>query len=332
MSAGEATEVDAEALNSENVYWIDYRKDRHFIGSELRNGRFKVSSFVHASEVSSVGLVWEGRDKKKGNMRVAIKTPKSPATPSDWPSNWIKELKGLMTFSKLVHPNIMKVHGVYDEKCPTGSGFGKSGQHIPYIILEHCPCTDLFSFLEARGALPMRLARHYFLQLLNGVDYIHDKSASHRDIKPDNIMLDKYLTLKIGDFGFARAGDQEKGFKSILVTKLGTPEYRAPDIYIDTPGANVGGTDHDPRAQDIWACGVTLFVLLCRCYPFGRKDSRRGCRQFFSMLDDAKVCVCIILAILPTIHLSMSLISTCVCTCFVMCGCACMCLCNDARL
>jgi hypothetical protein len=88
-AAGEATEVDAEALNSENVYWIDYRKDRHFIGSELRNGRFKVNQFVHASEVSSVGLVWEGRDKKKGNMRVAIKTPKAPATPSDWPSNWL---------------------------------------------------------------------------------------------------------------------------------------------------------------------------------------------------------------------------------------------------
>jgi len=45
----------------------------------------------------------------------------------------------------------------------------------------------------------------------------------------------------------------------------------------------VGGTDHDPRAQDIWACGVTLFVLLCRCYPFGRKDSRRGCRQVDSL-------------------------------------------------
>ena len=108
-------------MNSENVYWIDYRKDRQFIGSEFRNGRFKIDSFVHArlrsevdlrvrgirvccnptqtpahqilcahiglfscgrwafflphlpcSEVSSVGLVWEGRDKKKGNMRVSM--------------------------------------------------------------------------------------------------------------------------------------------------------------------------------------------------------------------------------------------------------------------
>jgi serine/threonine-protein kinase HSL1 (negative regulator of Swe1 kinase) len=161
----------------------------------------------------------------------------------------IKELKGLMTFSKLVHPNIMKVYGVYDEKCPTAVGFGKPGQHIPYIILEHCPCTDLFSFLESRGAFPMRLARHYFLQLMNGIDYIHDKSTSHRDIKPDNIMLDKNLTLKIGDFGFARAGDSERGFKSVLVTKLGTPEYRAPDIYIDTPGSNVGGTGGPPLCR-----------------------------------------------------------------------------------
>ena len=53
--------------------------------------------------------------------------------------------------------------------------------------------------------------------------------------------------------------------------------------------ARVWGIDMVEVLQDIWACGVTLFVLLCRCYPFGRKDSRRGCRQFFSVC----VCVCV---------------------------------------
>ena len=53
--------------------------------------------------------------------------------------------------------------------------------------------------------------------------------------------------------------------------------------------ARVWRIDMVEALQDIWACGVTLFVLLCRCYPFGRKDSRRGCRQFFSVC----VCVCV---------------------------------------
>ena len=136
--------------------------------------------------------------------------------------------------------------------------------------------------------VPTWQVRVYTYQLLKAIAWCHAHDVIHRDIKPENLLLNSDHSLRLCDFGFARAGDQEKGFKSILVTKLGTPEYRAPDIYIDTPGANVGGTDHDPRAQDIWACGVTLFVLLCRCYPFGRKDSRRGCRQFFSMLDSDK--------------------------------------------
>ena len=41
----------------------------------------------------------------------------------------------------------MQVYGVYDEKCPISSGYGRPEEHLPYVVLEHCPCTDLFSFL-----------------------------------------------------------------------------------------------------------------------------------------------------------------------------------------
>ena len=39
------------------------------------------------------------------------------------------------------------MYGIFDEKCPTSSGYGRPDEHLPYVALEHCPCTDLFSFL-----------------------------------------------------------------------------------------------------------------------------------------------------------------------------------------
>jgi hypothetical protein len=44
-------------------------------------------------------------------------------------------------------PHLAQVYGVYDEKCPISSGYGRPEEHLPYVVLEHCPCTDLFSFL-----------------------------------------------------------------------------------------------------------------------------------------------------------------------------------------
>ena len=41
----------------------------------------------------------------------------------------------------------VQVYGIFDERCPTSSGYGRPEEHLPYVVLEHCPCTDLFSFL-----------------------------------------------------------------------------------------------------------------------------------------------------------------------------------------
>jgi hypothetical protein len=60
------------------------------------NGPGGLNLKISVSEVSSVGLVWEAKDTLKGNVNVAIKTPKNPVTPSDWPGNWY--VQGIVSF------------------------------------------------------------------------------------------------------------------------------------------------------------------------------------------------------------------------------------------
>ena len=62
---------------------------------------------------------------------------------------------------------------------------------------------ELMDFLLITGAFNEPLARHYFKQLMQGLDYCHVNGVAHRDLKPDNLLLDKNFILKIADFGYA---------------------------------------------------------------------------------------------------------------------------------
>ena len=61
----------------------------------------------------------------------------------------------------------------------------------------------MIQYLIETGPFQEEIARFYFKQLINVIEYIHSKNISHRDIKPDNILLDKDFNLKLADFGFA---------------------------------------------------------------------------------------------------------------------------------
>ena len=74
---------------------------------------------------------------------------------------------------------------------------------MAYLVYEKAEGGELMDYLLITGAFSEPLARHYFKQLMQGLDYCHANGVAHRDLKPDNLLLDGDFNLKIADFGYA---------------------------------------------------------------------------------------------------------------------------------
>jgi serine/threonine-protein kinase len=115
----------------------------------------------------------------------------------------------------------------------------------------------LQAYLRARGPLPAREAARVVAQVAEALDYAHLKGVVHRDLKPSNIMLLEDGTVKVMDYGIARA----RRFEGLTVTGafLGTPEYVAPET--------IEGAGSDGRS-DLYSLGVVFYEALTGARPF----------------------------------------------------------------
>ncbi len=121
-------------------------------------------------------------------------------------------------------------------------------------VMEYCAGGDLYSLVLANGKLEVAEADCYFLQLMRGVEYIHEMGVAHRDLKPENLLLTTHGALKITDFGngecFRMAWEKEAHMTAGL---CGSAPYISPEEYTDR--------EFDPRAVDVWACGVIYMAM-----------------------------------------------------------------------
>jgi serine/threonine protein kinase len=127
--------------------------------------------------------------------------------------------------------------------------------------IEHCKGDELYNYLLRHGPLPPEKVQKIFAQLVGAVAYVHNMSCVHRDLKLENILLDKNENVKLCDFGFTR---EYEGKSSYLQTFCGTVCYSAPEM--------LKGEKYAGEKVDVWSLGVILYALLTGELPFDEDD------------------------------------------------------------
>jgi serine/threonine-protein kinase len=148
--------------------------------------------------------------------------------------------------ARLTHPNIVTVidRGVADDR--------------QFIVFEYVEGENLKELIERTGPLPVRRIVEIGLQMAHGLAFAHEHGLVHRDVKPQNVLLNEAGEVKVTDFGIARSLDVDHGM-TLTGTVLGTSNYIAPE--------QANGRHVEPRT-DVYSLGVVLFELLDGEVPF----------------------------------------------------------------
>ncbi|MDB4884508.1 MAG: protein kinase, partial [Gemmatimonadetes bacterium] len=194
-----------------------------------------------------MGIVYRARDRRL-KRQVAIKLlPPELAFRSEIKSRFLREAE---TAAQLSHPNIVPIYTV-DEQ-----------EQLVFFVMAYISGDNLAKRLHERGVLTTDETRKVLREVADALAYAHDRNVVHRDIKPDNILLDAVTGRPmVTDFGIARAMDSE-GDSRLTATgmAIGTPAYMSPE-------QAAGEREIDGRS-DLYSLGILGYQMLTGEPPF----------------------------------------------------------------
>ncbi|KAK0631647.1 hypothetical protein B0T14DRAFT_6751 [Immersiella caudata] len=236
-------------------------------------GEYILGNTIGEGEFGKVKLGW----KQEGGVQVAIKLIKKDQLGSN-PTRMAKIMREVAILKQLTHPNIVRLHKMEESERHYG------------IVLEYASGGELFDYILNHRYLKDNSARRLFAQLVSGVGYLHKKGIVHRDLKLENLLLDRNRNIIITDFGFANTFDpneelseeeelnlsdrdfvkragldkiKQNGSRKgdLMQTSCGSPCYAAPELV-------VSDSLYTGRKVDVWSCGVILYAMLAGYLPF----------------------------------------------------------------
>lgn len=174
----------------------------------------------------------------KKNLLVDLKTEKA--------MNEAKIMKSLK------HPCVVQMNDIIDTPDSV------------FIMLELMHGGDLLTRIQRCSYLSEDLSKLSFYQICHAIKYLHDRNVTHRDLKPDNILLatkDDETLVKVSDFGLSKLVQNN----SVMKTLCGTPLYVAPEVL------QTNGRGEYSEKVDVWSLGVVLFTCLSGTLPFANE-------------------------------------------------------------
>ncbi|KAG5420917.1 hypothetical protein I9W82_000007 [Candida metapsilosis] len=248
--------VDAKMTNSSSTQNISASVSSSTISSqmhsamqkrvqrEVRFGAYVLGSTLGEGEFGKVKLGW--RKDGKFPSQVAIKLVKRSTIAKDSDSE-VKIHREINSLKLLNHPNIVNLVEVM-----------KSGKYVG-IVLEYASGGELFDYILQHKYLKEPVAKKIFAQLVSGVDYMHSKGLIHRDLKLENLLLDKHKNVIISDFGFVNSCTDRTN--DLMKTSCGSPCYAAPELVLTQ-------SPYEGKKADIWSLGVIMYAMLSGYLPF----------------------------------------------------------------
>ncbi|QCD88212.1 calcium/calmodulin-dependent protein kinase kinase [Vigna unguiculata] len=228
-------------------------KDTHkVVRMEDENGNKMINEYIREYKIGSgsygkVALYRSSVDGKHYAIKAFHKSHllKLRVAPSETAMTDV--LREVLIMKMVEHPNIVNLIEVIDD--PESDNF--------YMVLEYVEGKWVCEGTGPACGLGEETARRYLRDIVSGLTYLHAHNIVHGDIKPDNLLITRHGTVKIGDFSVSQAVEDNK---DELRRSPGTPVFTAPECIL---GLTYGG-----KAADTWAVGVTLYCMILGEYPF----------------------------------------------------------------